>query len=120
MRLNVTVPDGLIARVREEHPDLNVSGVLQQALRGLLECDHERLVCAACGEEVEADDAVVIGDALSRFWTELLWAWQPLVDRGGTAEGAARIGKEVAVRFGVPGAEHRALPRPPRATRKAG
>jgi post-segregation antitoxin (ccd killing protein) len=33
MRLNVTVPDGLIARVREEHPDLNVSGVLQQALR---------------------------------------------------------------------------------------
>lgn len=113
MRINVTVPEALIERARDQLPDLNVSGVLQDALRRLLECEHERAVCADCGEPVELTAAA--GEALEMFWRELLYAWGPLVDRGGTAEGAARVAKVVAVELGVPSAETRALPRPPRA-----
>jgi len=35
-RINVTVPDDLARAARERHPALNVSGVLQRALRDLL------------------------------------------------------------------------------------
>lgn len=113
LRVNVYVPDDLGERVKERLPDINVSAVLQQALVGLLDCDHERVACEDCGVSVDGGaDAL---EALDRFWRELLHAWQPLVDRGGTAEGAARVGKAVAVEMGVPNAERRALPRPPRA-----
>lgn len=119
LRLNVYVPDELGDRVRTELSGVNVSAVLQQALRGLLDCEHERLACADCGELV--DYSAAANEALESFWRELLHAWGPLVDRGGTAEGAARVAKVVAVELGVPGAEWRALPRPPRhaATRQA-
>lgn len=117
MRLNVSVPDQLVEQVREELPDLNVSAVLQRALRELIECEHERYLCADCGEDVEPDD--IAREAMGLLWAELVHAWQPLVDRGGTAEGAARVGKEVAVRMGAAGAERRALPRPPRHHREA-
>lgn len=119
MRLNVYVPDDLGQRAKEQLADLNVSAVLQGALRALLDCEHERLACADCGELV--DYSAAANEALEMFWRELLHAWQPLVDRGGTAEGAARVAKVVAVELGVPGAEWRALPRPPRyaATRQA-
>lgn len=113
----MSVPDDLVARVKEQLPDLNVSAVLQDALRGILDCGHEHLTCADCGEPV--DGSVATGEELAAFWGELLWAWQPLVDRGGTAEGAARVGKEVAVRMGVPGAERKPIPRPPRSGRRA-
>ena len=114
MRVNVSVPDTLIVQVRENMPDLNVSAVLQDALRGLLECGHQRVACMDCGEPV--DSSVNTGEALAAFWSELLHVWQPLVDRGGTAEGAARVGKAVAVEMGVPGAERQPIPRPPRPT----
>lgn len=117
MRINAYVPDELAKRVKEELPDLNVSAVLQQALRERLACEHERYVCADCGEDVDAED--VAREAMGLLWAELLWAWQPLVDRGGTAEGAARVGKEVAVRMGAARAETRSLPRPPREKRRA-
>lgn len=113
MRLNVSVPDELIQQARADLPELNVSAVLQQALRGLLDCQHERLACADCGEPVDGS-AADTGEALAAFWSDLLHEWGPLVDRGGTAEGAARVGKAVAVRMGVPGAERKPLPRPPR------
>lgn len=112
MRVNVYLPDDLGEQVKAALPDVNVSAVLQDALRRLLDCDHERLTCADCGEVVDA--SAVAGAAMDALWRELLWAWQPLVDKGGTAEGAARVGKDVAVRLGVPGAERRPLPRPPR------
>lgn len=112
MRLNVYVPDDLGERVRDDLPDVNVSAVLQRALRGLLDCDHEQMACVDCGQVVE--HSVSAGEALEAFWRELIYAWGPLVDRGGTAEGAARVGKEVAVALGVPGAERRPLPRPAR------
>lgn len=118
MRLNVYVPDDLGEQVREALPDLNVSALLQTALRDLLECEHERLACRDCGEAFEV--AEVVGEALGRFWRELLWAWEPLVDRAGTAEGAARIGKAVAMQMGAHGAEQVPLPRPARAMRRAG
>lgn len=117
MRINAYLPDDLGERLREELPDVNVSAVLQQALRGLLDCEHERLACADCGEPVDGS-AADVGEALAAFWGELLHEWQALVDKGGTAEGAARVGKAVAMRFGVPGAERRPIPRPPRSMRK--
>jgi hypothetical protein len=112
VRVNVYLPDDLGEQVKAELPDVNVSAVLQDALRRLLACDHERYVCADCGEDVDAVE--VARAAMELLWRELLWAWEPLVDKGGTAEGAARVGKDVAVRLGVPGAESRPLPRPPR------
>lgn len=117
MRVNCHVPDALAEQVKEHLPDVNVSSVLQRALQALLECHHERLVCADCGAEV--DEEAASNAALDVFWRELLWAWQPLVDKGGTAEGAARVAKAVAVEMGVPGAERRALPRPPRNAQRA-
>jgi hypothetical protein len=116
VRVNVYVPDDLGQRVRDVLPDLNVSAVLQQALAGLLDCDHERVVCADCG--VSVDGGADTLEALDRFWRELLHAWQPLVDRGGTAVGAAQVAKAVAVELGVPNAERRSLPRPPRSNRR--
>lgn len=117
MRLNVYLPDELGEQVRDTLPDLNVSAVVQDALRTLLDCDHERLVCATCEVSVSAE--VIAGAAMRDLWRELLWAWEPLVDRHGTAVGAATVGKDVAVRMGVPGAESMPLPRPSRAMREA-
>ena len=113
MRMNVYLPDDLGALVKDQLPDLNVSGLLQDALRGMLECGHELLRCDCCGEQVDPD--AVAGAALEALYAELLWEWQALVDNRGTAVGAAQVAKRVAVRMGVPGAERRALPRPPRA-----
>lgn len=115
MRINAYVPDDLAAQVKEHLPDVNVSAVLQEALRTLLDCDHDRLVCAGCGEEV--DPTAVAGAALDAFYRELLWEWRALVNNHGTAVGAAQVAKRVAVAMGVPGAETRSLPRPPRSMR---
>jgi hypothetical protein len=118
MRLNVYLPDDLGEKVRSEMPDLNLSGLLQQALRQALDCAHERWVCADCGEDVDTDE--VCRGAMKELWDELWWSWEPLVDRRGTAEGAAKVGRDVAVRMGVPGAAMRPLLRPTRAMREAG
>lgn len=115
MRVNVYLPDELGERIRESLPDLNVSAIVQETLRGLLECRHERVACADCGEQVDVPAAAA--DALAAFWRELLWTWEPLVDRGGTAVGAAQVAKSVAVEMGVPGAESMPLPRPPKMRR---
>lgn len=113
MRINAYVPDGLAERVKAELPEVNVSAVLQEALRSLLDCDHDRLACADCGEPVDGS-VVDAEEALAAFWSDLLHEWGPLVDRGGTAEGAARVGKAVAIAHGIPGADRKPLPRPPR------
>ena len=117
MRLNVTVPDRLIERVRDDLPGVNVSGVLQSALRELLECDHERLSCSQC--EASLSRSELSTTALDRLYRELMAAWEPLVDRQGTAEGAARVAKHVAQEAGVPRADRIPLPRPSRAMREA-
>lgn len=115
MRVSVYLPDELAATVRVELPKLNVSAVLQRALADLLACDHRQLVCASCASLV--DHQALAGAALRSFYTDLLLALYPLATRGATAEGAARVAKEVALRHRVPGAEHQALPRPSRQQR---
>jgi hypothetical protein len=119
-RKNVSLPDDLEASVRELLPDINVSAVLQDALRKLLEggeCPHNRLTCAECGVDVARSQ--VGGELAGRFYRELLHELGPLVDQLGTAEGAARIAKRIALELGVPGADHLGLPRPPRSAREA-
>lgn len=118
-RRNVYLPDELEAQVAARRPDLNVSRVLQDALWGLLgdDCEHRRLSCEDCGRELHRGD--LGGAAVADYYRELLHELGPLVDQGGTAEGAARIAKRVAIEAGVPDAEHRALPRPPRTARNS-
>ena len=115
VRITIYVPDDLGEQVRSA--DMNVSAVAQEALRRRLECDHERLTCSACGDGVGRDE--VAGGAMAELWQDMLWRWEPLVDRGGTAEGAARVARDVAVRHGVPRADRIPLPRPSRAMREA-
>jgi hypothetical protein len=117
VRVNVSVPDPLFEQVRENLPDLNVSGVLQDALRALLDCDHDRLVCACCDSPVSSDE--VATTAQDRLYRALLAAWEPLVDSHGTAVGAATVAKRVALEVGVPAADSLPLPRPARSMREA-
>lgn len=110
MRVNVYVPEDLGEQVKALK--INVSAVVQKALRALLDCSHDELECARCGQVVEP--ATMVGEALSSFYRDLLNEWQTLVDRGGTAVGAAQVAKRVAIEHEVPDAEHAPVPRPPR------
>ncbi|MGH9042655.1 MAG: hypothetical protein ACRDZ3_20765 [Acidimicrobiia bacterium] len=64
-RVNLSLPDELAELVHHELPDLNVSRVLQDALRALLRCDHRDLVCAQCSAPLPR--RLVIDQALSAF-----------------------------------------------------
>jgi hypothetical protein len=115
-RLNVWVPDELHATFRARLPEANVSRLLQEAMRGLLDCRHEQLACRRCAAPI--DRRRLVDERLSEFYSDLLWSLEPLVNRVGTAEGAARIAKDVALRFQIPGAEDVPLPRPSKANRQ--
>ena len=117
-RVSCYVPEDLADRLREHAPDLNVSGLLQQALRQALSCDHDRWVCADCGEDVDTTE--VCRGAMRELFDAAWWQLESLVDRRGTAEGAVKVLRDVAVRMGVPGAGRRPLLRPNRAMRDAG
>lgn len=95
--MNLSVPSELLEEVRRQIPDLNLSAVLQEALREHLECTHERLGCARCGVPVSRDG--IIDRALTYFYGDVQAALGPLVRQGGTAEGAARKVREVAVEW---------------------
>jgi post-segregation antitoxin (ccd killing protein) len=116
-RLNVYLPDELAATVRATLPELNVSAVLQRGLQAALECRHHRMVCADCAAPV--DHRELIDDALSSFFVDLYWKLHELVDKGGSAEGAARIAKEVGGRHRVAAAARMPLPRASRAQHRA-
>ena len=116
-RVSVYLPESMSERVREELPDLNLSGLLQQALEAALDCDHDRWVCADCGEDVDTTE--VCRGAWAELYDELWWSLESLVDRRGTAEGAAKVLRDVAERMGVPGAGRRPLLRPNRAMRES-
>jgi len=111
-RVSVWLPDQLAGTVTDTMPGVNFSKVLQDGLQSLLDCKHEALVCAACSEQV--DRAGIIDRAKSEFYSQLLWELQDLVAVGGTAEGAARVAKSVAVAQHVSGARNQPLPRPSR------
>lgn len=115
-RVNVFVPDELLDLVRATLPTVNVSGLLQEALRELMRCDHKQVACARCAAPIELAD--LVDGPLSQFYGEALWALGELVHDGGTAEGAAAVLKHVAQRHGVREADRRPLPRSTRANRQ--
>ncbi len=116
-RVNVYLPDELAATLRAELPELNLSQLVQEAIRGVLGCSHVELACRACAEPI--DRWALVDDHLGRFYGDLLWELTDLVGRCGTAEGAARVVKAVAQRFRIRQADQIPLPRPTRAERHA-
>lgn len=115
MRLNVYVPDELAASVKGRLPDLNVSALLQAALRDALGCDHAELVCSSCASGF--DRRRYRDEQLSDFYSALLWALDPLARRGATVEGACRVVKDIGERHQISAASRLPLPRPSRAER---
>ena len=111
------MPGELLDAAREAVPGLNISGVLQEALRDLLECSHETLACARCAAQVSRRS--VVDTMLTRFYGEMQAAVGALVRRGGTAEGAARALRQVAVDWRLRLAMDTPPPRPTRAERQA-
>lgn len=116
-RVNTWVPDDLAAVVRERMPDVNYSQVLAEGLRARLACRHDEVACTTCGQTERRWD--IEDQAVGRFYADLMWELRRLVERGGTAEGAARIVKGVADRYRVSVASKLPLPRPSRAEREA-
>jgi hypothetical protein len=114
-RINVTLPDELATLVRTELPGLNVSGVLQEALQRLVRCEHRELGCSCCGARVVRRE--LEGAILSGFFAEAMWRLQEPVSRCATAEGAARVLRDLAQAWEVPRWDHVPLPRPTKAER---
>lgn len=56
-------------------------------------------------------------EAVGRFYSDALWQLAKLVNRGGTAEGAGRVLKDLAEGHGVKAASSIPLPRPSRSRR---
>ena len=116
-RVNLSIPEPLLARVREQAPDLNLSEVLRDALGQLELCSHADLECRVC--HAVKDRHEMIDAALSTFYDALHERVAELVYRGdGTAEGAMRIMAAVGRDFGVSMVERRPLPRPSRKARQ--
>lgn len=115
-RVNVHLPDDLAALIRTQTPGLNVSAVLQDALRDLVSCTHEHLTCSACGATVERAELTDL--ALSAFYTDIMWELQEPVSRCETAEGAARVLKALATGRRISAARTVGVPRPTRSQRE--
>jgi hypothetical protein len=114
-RVNVWMPDELLAKMRAELPGVNVSKVLQDGMRALIGCRHPGLVCAECAQAL--DLAAIVDEAKSAFYSQLRWELEDLVLNGGTAEGAARVAKGVAMAHQISAAAL-PLPRPGRTQRR--
>ena len=116
MRLNVYLPDELTDALRAQLPGLNVSRAMQEAMRSLLTCEHGDLSCRRCSMPMDRQE--VTEEALSAFYVDVWDRLDVLVRRVGTAEGAARILRDVAIRHGISTAGWRPLPRPTRGERQ--
>ena len=114
MRVNVFIPDELARTVRAELPGLNVSKLVQAAMAAAIGCTHDKLACELCGRLVDRSD--VAHGVLDAFYRDALDHLEQLISRCGTAEGAARILKDLATSRGV--GAFRPLPRPTRAERQ--
>lgn len=114
--MTVTLPDELLELVRGELPGLVVSQVLQEALQARLRCDHQVLRCARCKGLVDVE--ALVAARLAQFVMVLDRRVEDLVvsKMGGTAEGAARVLRDMARSFGVD-LSSVPLPRPTRARR---
>lgn len=117
-RLTVWIPDELVETMRQALPELNVSATLQEAIRALLACRHERAVCAACASPLDLFD--IAARAVDSFYVDVSDRLEGLVRRSGTAEGAVRILAERAAAHEARSApQRRPLIRPSRAEREA-
>lgn len=100
VRVNVWLPDELLATVRGELPTLNVSRVLRGALEGLLECRHDGLLaCSACAATIEPGALRL--EARRQMYEDIYRRLSDLIPHGGSMEGAARVVNGVAARYGV-------------------
>jgi hypothetical protein len=118
-RVNLSIPNALLAQVRHELPGLNLSEIFRAALGAqLVGCAHDDLECSVCSAPVDRRD--LLDRALVAFYGALRDRVDELVYRGdGTAEGAAMIMRKVADDFGVSVAYSRPLPRPTKRAREA-
>lgn len=99
MRINVYVPDELVALAQQRHPSYNASRLFQESLRSLTRCGHEALECRACGKELLRD---VVGRASSELlFREAVVALEALMVKGGSVEGAIRVLFDVARKLNV-------------------
>lgn len=116
-RVSVTIPDELAGEVRRRLPALNVSGLLQNALRAALGCSHGQLTCATCAASLDPGD--VAREALDALYRDLVDGLEDLLWSAGTLEGFGVRLKNVAQRHNVRLAFVRPLPRHTRAEREA-
>lgn len=112
-RVTVSVPGSLMDTVRERLPGINVSAIFQRALAAQLECKHEHVSCSSCSTPI--DTRALIDGAMGALYLDAFDALRTLVQRGGTAEGAARVLRDIAQRHQVSQALRLPLPRPTRA-----
>lgn len=115
--LSIYVADELDELVQAELPNLNLSQTFQAHLSGLLRCDHQRVICRDCSATV--DNATLIAAELERFFVDLMRKLEELVHRIGTAEGAARVARDLALNYRVDRAKDWVLPRPTKGERAA-
>jgi hypothetical protein len=108
--MSVWIPTELAETVREQLPEVNVSGTLQKALRGLLGCEHKTVVCADCAEPVQV--AGLIDLALSAYFSQLMMELEDLMVADGTVEGACQVAKKVGIAHGISKAQNQPLRRP--------
>lgn len=117
MRVNVYLPDELVAQLKTDRPSLNLSRFLRDALAELATCRHDAAVCGHCAAPI--DVRALVDVAKERLYLDTLGELGHLVrSGGGTPEGAARIVKEVAQRHQVRAADRQPLPRPTREARR--
>jgi hypothetical protein len=116
-RVSLTLPDELLELIRSQSPRVNLSGLLQDGIRSRLKCDHRLFACARCSAEFGRRE--LVDEELGRFYGDVLWELGELARRAGTAEGAARLVRDIAERHDVTQADFTALPRPSRAARDA-
>ena len=116
-RVSLTLPDELLELIRAHSPRINLSGVLQEGLRARLKCDHRLLACSRCTAAFGRRE--LVDEELGRFYGDVLWELGELARKAGTAEGAARLVRDIAERHDVTQAYFTSLPRPSRAARQA-
>lgn len=122
-RVNVWLPQAIYDTLRQDLPDINVSGLLQKAIEGTLDCWHDQLECARCHAQVDHQYLLSLG--VTRFYNDARHAIGELATRGGgTAEGAQRVLQDVAKLWHGHGlvhwdAAHAPLNRPSRSVREA-
>lgn len=115
-RVNLSVPDDVLARVRADLPGVNLSATLREALGRLLRCSHDELVCSMCAGVIER--RVMLDDVLGRFYDDAMWELRTAIAGGGTLEGFGTVLKRVATGYGVSKAATTPLPRSTRVERR--